>query len=81
MSRANLLRTQEDKKMQRKKTQAFQVFQMLTRKDVSTRWQCSIMTLKRMEQAKRLHALKIGRGVRYRLSDILAFEAEAEVTR
>lgn len=65
--------------MQKKKTQAFQAFQMLTRNDVSKRWQVSIMTLKRHERAGLLPALKIGRSVRYRLEVIERIEAEAEI--
>ena len=52
---------------------------MWTRGQLSRRWHVSIMTLKRKEQAGALRAFKIGRAVRYRMSDILAFEAEAEV--
>jgi DNA-binding transcriptional regulator PaaX len=37
------------------------------------------MTLKRMERAGRLPALKIGRSVRYRLADIERIEAESAV--
>jgi hypothetical protein len=39
----------------------------------------SKMTLKRMERAGRLPALKIGRSVRYRLADIERIEAESAV--
>ena len=53
--------------------------QLFTRKDLANRHQVSIETLKRRENAGLLKALKIGRGVRYRLSDILAFEKDAEV--
>ena len=52
---------------------------LLTRKELALRHSVSIETCKRREKAGLLHPLKIGRGVRYRLSDILAFEAEAEV--
>jgi hypothetical protein len=51
---------------------------LLTRKDLAARHKVSIETCKRREKAG-LKALKIGRGVRYRLSDILAFEKDAEV--
>lgn len=50
-----------------------------TRRTLSTRWVCSIETLKRMERAGRLPHLKIGRGTRYRPSDIERIEREAEV--
>ncbi len=53
--------------------------QMWTRGQLSRRWLVSIMTLKRKERAGVLRAFKIGRSVRYRLSDILAFEKDAEV--
>jgi hypothetical protein len=79
MSKANLLHSQEDKRIRKKKTQAFHAFQRLTRNNVSERWQVSIMTLKRMERAGLLPALKLGRSVRYRLEDIERIEAEAEV--
>jgi hypothetical protein len=52
---------------------------LLTRKELAARHKVSIETCKRREKAGLLKALKIGRGVRYRLSDILAFETEAEV--
>ena len=55
--------------------------EMLTRRDLAHRWRVSTETLKRREKAGLLRALKIGHGVRYRLSDILNFEAEAEVVR
>jgi len=42
-------------------------------------WRVSTETLKRREKAGLLLCLKTGRGVRYRLSDILAFESAAEV--
>jgi hypothetical protein len=52
---------------------------MLTRRELASRWRLSTETLKRREHAGLLRALKIGRGIRYRLSDILAFETAAEV--
>ena len=55
--------------------------EMLTRRDLAHRWRVSTETLKRREKDGLLRALKIGKGVRYRLSDILNFEAEAEVVR
>jgi len=51
----------------------------LTRKGLSDRWQVSTETLKRRERAGVLRVLKFGRGVRYRLSDVEALEAAAEV--
>jgi hypothetical protein len=55
--------------------------EMLTRRDLASRWRVSTETLKRREKAGLLRALKIGRGIRYRFADIVAFEAEAEVAR
>jgi DNA-binding transcriptional ArsR family regulator len=55
--------------------------EMLTRRELSGRWRVSTETLKRKEKAGLLQALRIGRGIRYRLSDVLAFEAAAEVAR
>ena len=54
---------------------------LLTRKELSGRWQLSTETLKRRERWGLLPFLKLGRGVRYRLSDIQRLEAEAEVRR
>lgn len=45
------------------------------------RWVCSVETLKRRERAGVLLALKLGRGIRYRMSDIESVEAQAEVAR
>jgi hypothetical protein len=52
---------------------------LLTRREVAERWRQSTETVKRREKAGVLNALKLGRGVRYRLSDVLAFETAAEV--
>jgi hypothetical protein len=52
---------------------------LLTRKGLADRWQMSTETLKRRERAGVLRVLKLGRGVRYRLSDVEALEAAAEV--
>ena len=54
---------------------------MLTRRTLADRWAVSVMTLKRREKAGTLVFLKLGRGVRYRLSDIEKIEAQAEVVR
>jgi hypothetical protein len=56
-----------------------QPLEMLTRRDLASRWRLSTETLKRREHAGLLRALKIGRGIRYRLSDILAYEKAAEI--
>ena len=54
---------------------------MLSRRGLASRWGCSIETIKRRERAGILPRLKLGRGVRYRLSDIEKIEAQAEVSR
>ncbi len=52
---------------------------LFTRQQLAKRHQVSIETLKRRERAGQLRFLKQGRGVRYRLSDILAYEQASEV--
>jgi Helix-turn-helix domain len=52
---------------------------LFTRQELAERWRQSTETIKRRERAGRLHALKLGRSVRYRLSDVLAFEKAAEI--
>ena len=52
---------------------------LLTRRELADRWRQSTETIKRRERAGLLHALKLGRSVRYRLSDVLAFETGAEI--
>ena len=52
---------------------------LLTRIDLAKRHRVSIETLKRRERAGILHPLKLGRGVRYRLSEIIAVEQAARV--
>jgi hypothetical protein len=48
------------------------------RKGLAERWDCSTETIKRRgQQASK--ALKLGRLVRYRLADVEAAEAQAEV--
>ena len=52
---------------------------LLTRKELAERWSKSVRTLKRWDVAGKLKPLTLGpRTVRYRLSDILAIEADAE---
>jgi DNA-binding transcriptional regulator PaaX len=79
MSKANLVSTQEDKSNAEKedsnvssgsKTYPRQRFGAVASFEE---------TLKRMERAGRLPALKIGRSVRYRLADIERIEAESAV--
>jgi hypothetical protein len=52
---------------------------LLTRKGLADRWQLSTETLKRRERCGLLPFLKLGRGVRYRVTDIERIEADAEV--
>ena len=51
----------------------------LTRQELAERWRCCIETIKRRQAAGALKALKLGRMVRYRLADVEAVEAQAEV--
>jgi hypothetical protein len=51
----------------------------LTRKELALRWKCSEETLKRRQKTQLLKALKIGRLVRYRLSDVLEVERGAAI--
>jgi len=55
--------------------------ELLTRRELATRWRFSTETIKRRERAGILPALKLGRGVRFRMEDIKRIEAEALVTR
>ena len=51
---------------------------LLSRSDLKDRWACSLETLKRRERDGLLRPLKIGAKVKYRLSDIVEAEREAE---
>ena len=52
--------------------------QLLSRKAVAYRWQTSVETVKRREKEGLLKAIRFNeRLLRYKLSDIEAFEAEA----
>ena len=51
----------------------------ITRHGLADRWLVSTETLKRKERAGLLRPLKIGNAIRYRMSDILAFEKAAEI--
>ena len=54
----------------------------LSRKELADRWNLSVKTIKRKEKAGELQPLTLGpRTVRHRLSDILAFEADATSTQ
>jgi hypothetical protein len=50
----------------------------ITRRQAASRWQCSVMTLKRREAAGILTPYHLGRGVRYLLSDIEKIEEAAK---
>ena len=52
---------------------------MLSRRCLSDRWNLSIETLQRREKAGALPFLKLGRVVRYRLTDIERIEQQLEV--
>ena len=58
--------------------QAFQD-RLLDRSSLKDRWDCSLESLKRWERAGILRPLKIGCKVRYRLSDVIEAEREAEI--
>jgi hypothetical protein len=45
-----------------------------TRRELATRWRVTARTVKRREQSGIVKSLKMGRSVRYRLSDILVAE-------
>ena len=51
----------------------------LTREELAERRRCCVETIKRRQQSGALKALKLGRMVRYRMEDVRAVEAEAEV--
>jgi len=52
---------------------------LLSRKNLSERWGCSVETLKRREKAGVLRPIVLGRLVRYKLGDIESVEAAALV--
>ena len=48
---------------------------LLSRKQLGARWGCSTMTIKRRERGGQLPSLRFSqRLVRYRMSDVLAYE-------
>ena len=53
--------------------------QMLSRRQLASRWGVSKETLKRREKAGTLPFLKIGKVVRYWLANIEQIEAQAEI--
>jgi hypothetical protein len=54
---------------------------LLTRTQLAARWSVSRETIKRREKDGTLTVLKLGRDARYRLSDVLRLEREAEIRR
>ena len=52
---------------------------LLSPKQLADRWSVSVETLKRRRRAGELPTLKMGRAVRFKLSDILAIEQTAGV--
>jgi hypothetical protein len=51
---------------------------LLSRADLKERWACSLETLKRREKVGLLRPLRLGGKVKYRLSEIVEAEREAE---
>lgn len=49
----------------------------LTPKQLSARWQCSLMKLRRMRRAGILTVHYIGRSARYSMADVQRIEADA----
>jgi hypothetical protein len=54
---------------------------MISRRQLAERWGCSRETCKRREKAGILPFLKLGRDVRYRITDIERLEQQAELRR
>lgn len=59
------------------RTDAAQAAKYLTPKQLSARWQCSTMKLRRMRRAGKLRVSYIGRSARYDIADVQRIEAEA----
>lgn len=53
--------------------------QLLTRKDLSTRWNLSVETLKRWEKSGKLPFFKLGKEIRYRTEAVEQIENISEV--
>jgi hypothetical protein len=54
------------------------VEQLISRKLLAARWQCSVETIKRRTAAGQLHAIRFGpRMIRYALSEIIRVEQQA----
>lgn len=52
---------------------------LLTREELAARWKYCVETLKRWEKAGKLPFIQLGKEIRYRLSVIMAIEANSEV--
>ena len=55
--------------------------QLLTRRELSTRWNLSVETLKRWEKAGKLPFFKLGKEIRYRLKAVEQIESTLEVAK
>ena len=53
---------------------------LLTREELAARWKYCVETLKRWEKAGKLPFIQLGKEIRYRLSVIMAIEADSEVS-
>jgi len=52
--------------------------ELLSRRAIAARWQCSVETIKRTEKAGLLRALRFNsRLLRYKLADVIAYENAA----
>jgi hypothetical protein len=69
----------QDKSQEQRDKTSKQPLVFLTRKELAERHRVSIESLKRLERAGRIRYLKLGRGVRYRISDVIAYEQASEV--
>jgi hypothetical protein len=65
--------------MEKESTLANALDPLLTRREIANRWRQSTETIKRRERTGFLRALKLGRSVRCRLSEVVAFERAAEI--
>lgn len=52
---------------------------LLSPAELADRWSVSVETLKRRRRSGELQTLKLGRAVRFKLSDIIAIEQSASV--
>jgi len=54
--------------------------ELMTRRELASRWRVSTETIERRERAGILPVLKLGLGARYRLRDVMRIEDEALVS-